>query len=473
MNRLWLRLALGFALVSLVSTLSVAVLANIAAEASFRGYLARSLAAESGVAERLTAFYAATGSWAGADGLLTSGRGMMGRGQGTMMGGGLILADAEGQILADAVTQRVGFRLGFRERVSAIPLVVEGQVVGYLLVYTPQGAALSAAAREFLDSLNLALWTAGLLASSLGLVLGLVIARSLAAPLDRLADGARQIAQGQRAQPVQVRGPREIETVATAFNEMVDALATGEAQRRHMVADIAHELRTPLTVIQGNLRALLDGVYPLTKAEVATIYDASLGLRRLVEDLRELSLAEAGQIELHMQPVAVIPLLAREASLFAEQAQAHQIQLTLDTPAAMPALQGDPERLAQIIRNLVSNALRHTPPGGTITLRASYDPPPATPTGLIRLEVADTGMGIAAEDLPHIFERFYRADRGRTRATGGSGLGLAITAQLVQLHRGTIGAMSKPGQGTQIWMVFPATQPIEPPQDEAGKSIGM
>lgn len=459
MNRLWLRLALGFALVSLVSTLSVALLANLAAEASFRGYLARSLATESGVVERLTAFYAATGSWQGAEHLLTSGRGMMGRGQGAMMGGGLMLADAEGRIVADAISQRVGLRLGLRERASAIPLVVEGQVVGYLLVHTPQGTALSVATREFLDSLNRSLWIAGLLASALGLILGLIFARSLAAPLDQLAARARQIAQGQRATPVAARGPREIETVATAFNEMADALAAGEAQRRQMVADIAHELRTPLTVIQGNLRALLDGVYPLTKTEVATVYEASLGLRRLVEDLRELSLAEAGQIELHLQPVAVGSLLEREAILFAEQAAAHQVQINLEVNEPIAPLQGDPERLAQILRNLISNALRHTPPGGTITLRAKYMPDASSQTGLIRIEVADTGAGIAAEDLPHIFERFYRADRGRARAAGGSGLGLAITAQLVHLHHGMIGAMSQPGQGTQIWMVFPAAQP--------------
>ncbi|MGB9633802.1 MAG: ATP-binding protein, partial [Chloroflexaceae bacterium] len=281
-------------------------------------------------------------------------------------------------------------------------------------------------------------------------VLGLLMAWGLAAPLRRLAAGARRIAAGQFDERVPVAGPAEVRTVATAFNDMAAALAAGEAERRQMVADIAHELRTPLTVIQGNLRAMLDEVYPLSRDEVARIYEASLGLSRLVDDLRMLSLAEAGRLDLHVQPVAVGPLLAREAALFADLAAGQGVHLHVETPGDLPEALADPERLAQVLHNLLSNALRHTPAGGRITLRAA-----ARSNGSVQLEVEDTGAGIAPEDLPHVFERFYRADRGRTRERGGSGLGLTIAHELVRLQGGAMGVESAPGQGARFWFTLP------------------
>ena len=223
------------------------------------------------------------------------------------------------------------------------------------------------------------------------------------------------------------------------------------------------------TVIQGNLRAMLDDVYPLSKEEVATIYETTLGLRRLVDDLRELSLAEAGQLDLQVQPVAVAPLLAREVALFADLAAAQGVALQVDAPPDLPAALADPARLAQVLHTLVSNALRHTPAGGRVTLRATKDEGGRMrdedrasvalilhPSAFILFSVSDTGEGIAADDLPHVFERFYRADhRGRAREAGGSGLGLAITSQLVRLQGGTIGVESAPGQGARFWFALP------------------
>jgi two-component system OmpR family sensor kinase/two-component system sensor histidine kinase BaeS len=467
MNRLWLQLALGFALVTLVSTLTVALVANATADVTFRGYLAQSQLAESGLAERLADYYAARRSWEGIESLLAAseGGGMgMGMGHGQRFGQGMMagvaLADAGGRVLVDAAGMVSGTRLSASERGAALPVVVEGRTVGYLLARTARGAALPAAAERFLSALNRTLWLTGLAATVLGLGLGLLIARRLAAPLGGLAAGARRIAAGQLDERVPVAGPAEVRTVATAFNEMAMALEAGETQRRQMVADIAHELRTPLTVIQGNLRAMLDDVYPLSKDEVATIYETSLGLRRLVDDLRELSLAEAGRLELRPQPVAVAPLLAREVALFADVAQG--VTLRADAPPSVPDVLADPERLAQVLHNLVSNALRHTPAGGSVTLRVTAEAHAPGETRVtshpsaVRFEVADTGAGIALADLPHVFERFYRADRGRAREQGGSGLGLAITRQLVLLQGGQIGVESTPGQGARFWFTLPA-----------------
>lgn len=454
MNRLWLQLALGFALVTLLSTLTVAIVANVAADTNFRGYLAQTQAVESGLIERLGEFYAAQGSWAGAEPLLAAPRGTgmgQGHGQGPMlMRSSFALADAAGLVVADPSGIAAGPQLSAAERATALPVVTDGRTVGYLLARSARGAALPAAAERFLATLNRTLWLTGLAAGVLALGLGLLVARGLAAPLARLAEAARRIAAGQLAERVPVSGPAEVQTAATAFNAMAAALEAGETQRRQMVADIAHELRTPLTVVQGNLRAMLDDVYPLSKDEVATVYEASVGLRRLVDDLRELSLAEAGRLELHVQPVAVAPALAREAALFAELAAAQGVTLEVDAASGLPDVLADPERLAQILHNLVGNALRYTPAGGRVTLRGSVEPPAS-----IRFEVADTGAGIAPDELPHIFERFYRVDHSRGRQGGGSGLGLAIVQQLVTLQGGAIGVESAPGRGSRFWFTLP------------------
>lgn len=453
MNRLWLQLTLGFALVALVSIVTVAALANARARDTFRGYLAQSQALESGLVEQLAEHYTTYGSWEGVEALVARGPGAAqrpGRGVGGPPWSGMVLTDAEGRVVVAGGGPGAGQTLSARQLAQAIPIVVNGQVAGYLVARASGAAALPAAAQRFLDGLNGAFWTAGALAGGAGLALGLLMAWRLAAPLRRLATGARRIAAGQFDERVPVAGPAEVRTVATAFNDMAAALAAGEAERRQMVADIAHELRTPLTVIQGNLRAMLDEVYPLSREEVARIYEASRGLSRLVDDLRMLSLAEAGRLDLHVQPVAVGPLLAREAALFADLAAGQGVHLHVETSGDLPKALADPERLAQVLHNLLSNALRHTPAGGRITLRAG-----AGSNGSVRLEVEDTGAGIAPEDLPHVFERFYRADRGRTREHGGSGLGLTIAHELVRLQGGAMGVASAPGQGARFWFTLP------------------
>lgn len=458
MNRLWLQLTLSFALVALVSTAAVTLLANARAQTGFRGYLAQSQILESGLVDRLANYYALHGSWEGIEALLPQrpgGVGRAGRGLGGPPWSGVILADASGRIVADPWGLALNAQLDARQRAEALPITVEGRVAGYLFIRAPDARALPIAAQRFLDSLNGVFLTTGLLAGTLGALLGGLIARSLAAPLSRLASGARRIADGHLDERVPVQGPAEVRTVAAAFNEMAAALAAAEAERRHMVADIAHELRTPLTVIQGNLRAMLDDVYPLTKEEVARIYEASLGLHRLVDDLRELSLAETGRLTLQLRPVAIKPLLDQEAALFGDLADGQRVTIQVEASPRLPEVLADPERLRQILHNLVSNALRHTPAGGRVTLRAQVETEGDGTKAWMRCEVEDTGSGIAPEDLPHIFERFYRAERSRSRETGGSGLGLTIARQLVRLHGGDMGVTSALGRGSRFWFTLP------------------
>jgi signal transduction histidine kinase len=235
-----------------------------------------------------------------------------------------------------------------------------------------------------------------------------------------------------------------------------------EELRRNMVADVAHELRTPLSVLQGNLRAILDGVYALEQAEIAGLYDETRLLSRLVEDLHELAQAEAGQLHLDLRPTDLIEVVQTTVANFVVAAEAKGVKLTTDwadETANLPVL-ADPDRLAQIMRNLLSNALRHTPEGGQITVSATVrrTTPPA-----VRIVVADTGEGIPPDDLPHVFDRFWRADRSRARETAGpstgsgrgSGLGLAIARHLVQAYGGEMGVESEVGRGSRFWFTLP------------------
>lgn len=456
MNRLWVWLTLAFALVSAVGVLTVAALANRQVNTDFQHFMAQSQVQDSPLVGTLLDYYAAHGSWVGVEAVLQAnarpGRGM-GMGGGGMGSTSLLLADAAGRVIYDEAGTPAGTGV---DRTDGLPLVWQGQTVGYLLVRGPGMPNMTRAAAQFLTQVNQALLQAGVLAGALGLILGLLIAQGLARPLQRLAVAARRIAAGDLTQRAPVSGPAEVAGLARAFNEMAGSLQAAEALRRRMVADIAHELRTPLSVLEGNLQAILEDVYPLEKAEIATLYDETRVLHRLVTDLHELALAEAGQLHLMLQPTALAPLLTQAQALFAEQAALKNVTLALTLPPALPPVQADGERVQQVLHNLLGNALRHTPAGGTITLTAAPTPGEgAGPANRVRITVADTGPGIAPADLPYVFERFWRADRGRARAQGGSGLGLAIARQLVEAQGGRIGVDSTLGSGSRFWFTLP------------------
>ena len=448
MNKLWVQLTLAFSLVTLAGVALVALLANRQVGAEFRSFVAQSQVDGSPLVNELSDYYAAHAGWAGVDATLrdfvAARRGMSGRGP------AITLADAGGAIVYSTAAQP-GPRLAEPERAAAAPIRAGGATVGFLLVQAGAGGPMSPAGQQFLAQVNRSLLQAGLLAGALGLLLGLLIARGVASPLSRLASAARQIAQGRLDQRLPLAGAAEVADVARAFNEMAAALQQSEQLRRSMIADVSHELRTPLTVIQGNLRALLDDVYPLDKAEIATIYDESVLLGRLVSDLRQLAQAEAGQLALRIQP-SDAGALARGAIVpFEAGAAAQGVALTLAVPPGLPAVAADADRVRQVLHNLVANALRYTPAGGTVACAAHLDG-----ETWVLFEVRDTGAGIAADDLPHVFERFWRADRSRSREQGGSGLGLAIARQIVEAHGGRIGAESQPGQGSRFWFYLPA-----------------
>jgi two-component system OmpR family sensor kinase/two-component system sensor histidine kinase BaeS len=268
------------------------------------------------------------------------------------------------------------------------------------------------------------------------------------APVGDLMEAIGRVESGDYATRIHERGPREVRDLARAFNAMAGRLQRSEQQRRDLLADVTHELRTPLTVMQGNLEALMDEVYPRDDAHLAPILDETRVLARLVEDLRTLALAESGALKLHPEPTDLAILIDETASSFRAQADSAGVTLAVTQVEDLPLLEIDPVRIREVLANLVANALRHTPAGGTIEIGAS---PAAGGEAAVTVYVRDTGTGISPDDLPHIFDRFYRSEQSR-----GMGLGLAIARNLVTAHRGTIAAESQPGGGTIIRFTLPA-----------------
>lgn len=294
---------------------------------------------------------------------------------------------------------------------------------------------------------------AGLVATLLGVLVALVFARRIARPIEAISAAASSLAQGNLTVRIPaLRGEDEVARLARNFNHMAEALERLEAERRAMIADIAHELRTPLTVMQGRLEAIQDGVMPLEMGEIDRLHQQARLLSRLVEDLRTLSLADAGRLNLALQLVNLVELTSRMAATFRAVLEAKQIGLELRLPERPIRVRADPDRLAQVIGNLLSNALEHTPPGGKMALEVSSEATYAY------LRVLDSGPGIPEAALKKVFDRFYRAEASRSRATGGSGLGLSIVKVLVELHGGTVAAYNQPQGGALFEVRLPMDQ---------------
>lgn len=271
--------------------------------------------------------------------------------------------------------------------------------------------------------------------------------RQFAAPLGDLIDAAERVEAGDYGVRVRARGPRELRSLASAFNSMSGRLESSERERRRLLADVTHELRTPLTIMQGNLEALLDGLYPADASHLEPILDETRVLSRLVDDLRTLSLAEAGALALHREPTDIGQLIADSVASFRTQADGAGVDLVAFVDGALPQVEVDPVRIREVFSNLLSNALRYTPRGGSVRVGV------LAVDGRVRVFVRDTGPGIAADALPHVFDRFYKSEESR-----GAGLGLAIAKSLVVAHGGEIDVTSAPGQGTEMRLWLPTAR---------------
>jgi signal transduction histidine kinase len=302
------------------------------------------------------------------------------------------------------------------------------------------------------SNINLGFIIAGALGLVLALVLGFLLAARISEPLDGLTDATGKISGGDYSGRVKVKGGREVQELATAFNSLADSLEENEELRKNMVADVAHELRNPLATLRGQLELLQEGKIPYNQETVDSLMDDALLLSRIIDDLSQLTLVDAGKLEFVLQAVPPERLLGDVRARFEHEAAAKEIDLVVEDPGELPPVKADPSRLSQVLGNLVGNSLVHTPVEGKITLGAREA------GGAVEFMVSDTGAGFTEEELPHVFDRFYRTDKSRSRATGGAGLGLSIARSLVEAQGGRIWARSEAGKGTTISFTVPIYQ---------------
>jgi signal transduction histidine kinase len=308
-----------------------------------------------------------------------------------------------------------------------------------------QGQMSRLRAHEVQQETVIALIVVALFAAGGASLIGIVLAGRIAEPLGRLGSAAAAVARGDLTRRSGLAGRSdEIGDLGRSFDAMASDLEQADASRRRFLQDAAHELKTPLTVIDATTSAVLEGVYAHDDRHLETIRDQSRLLARIVDDLRVITLADAGELPLNREPVAIAELVARVATAFAARANAGGLRLDQDVAEGLVA-QADPDRLEQVLGALVDNALRHTPSGGRVRVDARRA------LAGVRVSVTDTGPGIGTTDLPHVFERFYQADAARDRSTGSSGLGLSIVKAIVEAHGGLVGAENVAGGGARFW----------------------
>jgi signal transduction histidine kinase len=324
-----------------------------------------------------------------------------------------------------------------------------GEPLATVIGVPPESAGTSGSRREFLGSVNQWLLLLVLGVGILAIASTFLLSRRILHPVEELTMVAREMGRGDLSRRVTVRSKDEIGELASTFNTMADGLARIERLRRNMVEDVAHELRTPITNIRCHLEGIQDGLVQPSREVVDSLHEDVLALSRLIETLQDLALAEAGQLRLAPEPTPLGPEVDRVVRSLSVPGGEPLPAIRIDLPADC-AVNVDRDRFRQILRNLLTNAVTHTPAEGSIAIEARTDGP------MVEIRVRDTGEGIPQEDLPFVFERFYRVDPSRQRATGGVGLGLAIARQLVESHGGRIRVESQPGEGTTFAFTLPA-----------------
>ena len=355
-----------------------------------------------------------------------------------------VLVDTDRKVIIASAPYVVGEKVKQGTLDKGIPIESGSEVFG-TVISTGQPLVRNPIDQKYVDQINRGFWLAGIVGMLFALGFGLLLARSLTRPVRDLTTATRNMAQGQLEQQVPVRSGDELGELAQAFNQMSADLALANRSRKQMTADIAHDLRNPLTVLSGYLESLQDGKLKPTPERFAIMQAEVTHLQHLVEDLRTLSLADAGELKLHPEPTSIPELLERVAEAYRHQAQLQQINLKVEIEPNLPEINLDPSRMEQVLGNLVSNALRYTAADGEIRLEAKQL------NGSLSVSVIDNGSGIPAEILPHIFERSYRGDE--SRSGNESGLGLAIAKSIIELHGGHIRAESDKA-GTRFFIIL-------------------
>jgi len=372
---------------------------------------------------------------------------------GNLYGRRIILTDTDGVVVADSKGELLGetYEADAPGRPMSPPWETGNIGVLYINPRVPPAAdivSLHIVGR----TIGLFFLWGGLLAVTIALILTFVLSRRILAPVKALTHAARRLGQGDFSQRVHFKDKGEVGELAQSFNSMADDLERTEQLRRNMVADVAHELRTPLSNLSGYLEAVRDGVIKPDSDTIRSLDEEASSLSRLVDDLQELSLADAGKLNLICQEEDISKLIKQAVAALQPQAEAKGLMISASLPDKLPPVSIDSHRIRQALHNLLENAVAHTNQGDSITITAWQQ------EKQVKISVVDTGEGIPADDLPNIFERFYRVDKSRTRATGGSGLGLTIAKRLVEAHGGQIEVESEPGKGSTFTLTLPFSE---------------
>lgn len=467
------KISISMVLLALLATLIVAVLSGIAARDSFDNYVDKNLSYRLELfAGLLTEYHRDNNGWSDVQSVFdaqSKGRGMgggngriaqgvpgaghrMGPGMGPIMGsntGDFLLMDSNGKIIAASDSAYIGKPVPEDTIKNRLTLTVNNAAVGTLIMVNNQRGEWES---EFINSVNKATLWAAVVASVIALIFGIFISRHLSKPIAMLTLAAKRLAGRELGYRAAVTTGDEIGELASSFNNMAESLERNERLRRNLLADTAHELRTPLAILRGNLESMQEGVITASPETIISMHDEVLRITRLVNELQEISLADAGELRLNRREVRVEELVEKVTMLSSSDARHKNINFAVDIPAGLPAVDVDPDRMVQVLLNILGNALRFTKPGGMITLSAILE------NDEVAFSIKDTGVGIAADELASVFERFYRSDQSRARSGGGAGLGLAIAKSLVEAHGGRIWAESKINEGSSFSFTVPVYQ---------------
>jgi signal transduction histidine kinase len=362
----------------------------------------------------------------------------------------IILVAANGTVVGDSQEKLLGEYYESDLPYSSIRMPWSADIVGKVYIsLDPEAEPYITPFLRLSASINRSLLLGGSVAVFIALLVTLILSRRVTSPIGVLAEAARRLGRGDLSQRVKLQGKGEVEMLTQAFNSMATDLERAEQLRRNLVADVAHELRTPLSNIRGYLEAIRDRVMEPNAATIRSLSEEANLLSRLVNELQELSLAEAGELKLVYQVEDITKLVKQAVTPWQPKIAAKEMSLFLDLADNLPLVNIDWPRVNQVLHNLLENAVAHTRKGGTINVAALRQ------GDWVEVSVSDTGEGIPDEDLPYIFERFYRVDKSRARATGGSGLGLTIAKRLVEAHGGKITVQSKLGKGSRFSFTIP------------------
>jgi signal transduction histidine kinase len=451
MSMRW-RLLGSFALVIVIALGTIAVVTRYTTQQEVQRFLGfGGQVGLENLANRLETYYDQNGSWSGIESPQATmhGRGFGQRGMSNVGIGNHILIDTFGIIRYSPRENEIGSQVSSQQIDQSIELVVSGDIVGYLL---PEGG-IPTLPDNFEDLLiervNRATVLAALISGGIAIVLSLILATLILRPVRGLTEAAKKMSAGDLSQRVNIHGKGELAALGQTFNRMAQSLQEAEVRRRALTADIAHELRNPLAVQRAHLEAIKDGIYPMSSENLDPVMKQNQQLTRLVEDLRTLALVDAGSLELNKRVINLIDVCQDTITRFEPQAISKKIRIKMNCQANQILLNADKERLQQILDNLMQNAIRYTPEDGEISLGLVIQ------TKLAKLNVHNTGPQLTQEALNHLFERFYRAEKARDRASGGTGLGLAIARQLAEAHGGSLTGSNHPDGGVVFTLTFP------------------